>query len=249
MKKQNKQVEIEFFNKLAEANEDYDTISENVYELILNKISPYFGDNLLEAGCGSGAFGLRIKSKKKETKIVGVDLNQKLVNLALKNEIYSKLICADIENKNLFKKSQFDTIICPYLLHHFPDIQEVVDNCYYWLKPKGHLIVIDPNGSNLILKISYLLRKFIISKITNTKKYASGNESHKSVPFFLKSLKKFEICSIETFEHKTKISLKLFPLTFIKTLAIIQKFLLKIYKNLFFIKFRGSDLIIISKKK
>lgn len=241
------QAEIDFFNKIAEEEGHFDTISDDIYKLIFNKINPYFGNNLLEAGCGCGAFGLRIKQKKHSINIVGVDINQKFIDSAKKTEIYNNLICANLEDKNIFQSAEFDTIVCPYILHHFPDMRNVINNFLYWLKPNGYLIIIDPNGSNLILKMSYLLR-LLLSKFIDTKNYASINESHKSISDLLKNLKKMQICLIETFEHKPRFGFKLFPFSFLEFFTIIQKILLKIYKLLPFEKFRGSDLIIIAKK-
>lgn len=247
MKRQDTQNEIEFFNRTIKNGERYDTISEKVFELILDKIIPHIGTKILDAGCGSGVFGLGIKSKKSDVSIIGIDLNQNFVNLSLNTGAYDKTVCANIEQEDTFEESQFDTIVCPYLMHHFPDIQTVLDNCFNWLKPGGYIVIVDPNGSNLVLKVSYLLR-FLLSKVINTSKYASINESHKSIPVFLKGLSKFEICSIETFEHKSKEKLRLFPITLINMLATSQKILMKIYKHIPFIKFGGSDLIIIAKK-
>lgn len=242
------QAEINFFNQVAAKNDHFDTISDEVYKLIFDKINPYFGNKLLDAGCGSGAFGLRIKQKKTSINIVGVDINQKFIDLAKKTEVYSILIRANLEDKKIFRNEEFDTIICPYILHHFPDLENFIDNCFHWLKPGGYLIIIDPNGSNLVLKLSYLLR-LSLSNFIDTTSYASINESNKSVPDFLKNLKNFRICLIETFEHKSRSGLKLFPPSLISILVFFQKVLLKIYKVLPFIKFKGSDLIIVAEKK
>lgn len=247
MKKQNIQAEIDFFNKIAENNGSYDTISEDVYNNIFIKINPHIKNRVLEAGCGTGAFGLRIKKHHPNIHIIGVDLNQKLVNIAKGTEIYEKLLCANLEDQGIFKQSEFDTIICPYLLHHLPDMQQVVDNFYYWLKPNGYVVIIDPNGSNLIMKISQLLR-VILSKFIDIGDYASINEAHKSVCEFKRCLAKYKMCSIETFQHKSRVPFKLFPFSYVNVFAIIQKTLLKFYEFLPFVKYPGSDLIIISEK-
>lgn len=241
------QAEISFFDRISQEISDYDTISDTTYKLIFDKISPYFGSDLLEAGCGSGSFGSRIKQRKDNINITGIDINQKFIKLAKKKGVYNNLICANLEDKNIFKKGEFDTIVCPYILHHFPNLEKVTNNIFYWLKPGGYLIIIDPNGSNLVLKTSYFLRLFL-SKFVDTTNYASVNESHKSIPNLLKNLKNFRICSIETFENKPRLGLKSSSFSLITILAFSQKILLKIYKFLPFAKFNGSDLIIIAKK-
>lgn len=58
--------------------------------------------------------------------------------------------------------------------------------------PGSFLIIIDSNGSNPILKISFMARK-LLSKVVYLSRFASPNEKSKSVGEFKNSLKDFEI--------------------------------------------------------
>lgn len=157
MKKQNIQAEIDFFDRAANECGDYDVMAEESYIEIFNNVNSHISGEVLEAGCGSGAFGRRIIDRGSNRVITGVDINQKLIDIAAKTHSYKELLCANLENRKIFEASSFDTVVCPYILHHFPDMQDVVDNFYYWLKPGGYIVIIDPNGSNPILWASYIL--------------------------------------------------------------------------------------------
>lgn len=246
-KTQNLQVEIEFFDKVATEYGHFDTMAEEVYSEIFDNINSYIGNDVLDAGCGTGAFGRRIKDRALNRAITGVDINQNFIDLARNTFSYNDLICANLEDRKIFKASNFDTIICPYILHHFPEMKDVVDNFYYWLKPGGFLVIVDPNGSNLILRASYILR-LILSKFIDTQNYASVNESHKHVYEFKKCLKEYEIFEFKTFENRSDFKIKLFPFSLINFLGFIQKVLLKLYNLNPLVRFSGSDLIIIAKK-
>ena len=239
--------EIKFFDKIADKYDHYDTISEKDYKQILDKIIPYLGNNILDAGCATGDFAKRIKKIKANIKISGIDLNKKLIKLAALSRIYNKVICGNIENETIFKKNEFDTIICLSLLHHFPDIKYVINNCRRWLKPNGYLIIIDPNGSNLILKISYFIR-LLMGKFVRDNNCASPNESHKTVSTFVKALGNFNIVKIESLEDNLPYPIRFFPFSFMNTLVYTRKKLLDFYKKLPFVKYGGSGLIIVAQK-
>ena len=249
MKKQDIQAEIRFFNKIVETGVHYDTLPEGVYTFIFELIAPYLSpEKILEAGCGTGAFGMKIKQCSQKVHLVGVDLNDNFVKIAATHGIYSELYCANLEDRTLFPPHTFTCIVCPYVLHHFPEMQQVVDNFYSWLQPDGYLIIIDPNGSNVILKLSYYLR-WCISKFSSSQKHGSVNESHKSVDEFKKVLRHFQLISIKTFQPHGILDLNLCCFSLITWLALVREVLLCIYHRLPFIKYPHSDVIIIAQKQ
>lgn len=247
MNTQDVKSEIEFFDKKANIYDHYDTMSEKDYKQILDKIISYLGRNILDAGCATGEFAIRIKKIKTNIKISGIDLNNKFINIAATTGIYNKVICENIEKENVFMKNEFDTIVCLNLLHHFPNIQNVINNCWRWLKPNGFLIIIDPNGSNLILKISYFIR-LLMSKFVRDNYCASPNESHKTIGTFVKALGNYNIVKIESLEDSLPYPIRFFPFSLMNTLVYTRKKLLDFYKKLPFIKYGGCGLLIIARK-
>lgn len=248
MHSQNVKAEIDFFNKVAESGNHYDTISEEGYKYIFKIIKKYVRGYVLDAGCGSGAFGKRISSEFSILKIDGVDLNSTFVKMANKLNVYNLLKSGNIEDLDLYKKRQFDTIICPYLLHHLPSVKTAINNYHEWLKPGGYLIIIDPNGSNLVLRFSYLIRQ-LVSIFFKNNIYGSTNESHKKISEFVRGLKKFDIKTITSFQHSSITSKHSFPKSLIELLVIFQSKILIIYNLLPWVRYPGSDIIIVARKK
>lgn len=247
---QNLKEEIDFFNRLVKKDVLGEAVlSEKIYEHIFNIINPYIKSKTLEAGCGTGNFGPAIRRYHENNNLllVGIDLNKNLLNYAAKTDSYNEIICGDLNDKDIFETESFETIIATFVIHHFQDILPVINNFYYWLKKGGFLIILDPNGSNPILKISFFSRK-ILSKFINTGDYFSKNESHKSLKEFQKSLKNFKICDIETFDFETDNKIILKPFKLINFLSLLREILLKSYKYLSLSKFKGSSLIIIAQK-
>ena len=77
---------------------------------LLNKHSINKNINILDAGCGSGLVGEKLK-KLGYTNIIGVDFSQDMLDL-VKKEIYQHLELIDL-NKNLkYQDNYFDAITC-----------------------------------------------------------------------------------------------------------------------------------------
>ena len=245
---QNIEAEIVFFNKIAETGGHLDSFSEAGYRQIFHEIKKYIKGHILDAGCGTGAFGKRLRMLMPGSKLDGIDLNPAFVKASIKAKTYNSVRCGNLEDQNLYRPEHFDTIVCPYLLHHLPDMHRAIDNFSNWLKPGGHLIIIDPNGSNLILRLSYLFR-MIISSVKKDNDYGSVNEAHKTVREFTACMKNFQVIKITSFQHSSVTVPTSFSWTFLGILGSIRRGLILGYKLIPGIKYPDSDLIIIARKK
>lgn len=244
---QNIKAEIDFFNKIAETVGHLDSFSEAGYQQIFHEIKKYINGYILDAGCGTGAFGKRLRTLFPKSKIDGVDLNPAFVKASIKTKTYNSVRCGNLEDQSLCEPEQFDTIVCPYLLHHLPDMSRTIDNFSKWLKPGGHLIVIDPNGSNPVLRLSYLFR-MIISSVKKENDYGSVNEAHKTVGEFTACMQNFKIIKITSFQHGSISVSSSFSWTFLGILGSLRRGLILVYKLIPCIKYPDSDLIIIARK-
>lgn len=163
---QNKRYEIEFFTTITKEIENYETLSENDYALIFSKISHYIPENatILEAGFGTGNFGRKLLSVKKIKKLIGCDITPKMIEKAKmfgRAQGNCEYILGDLEDETIFPKERFDCILCPFILHHFPSLV-VSRNLVTWVKRKGAIICIEPNGDCIINKISKVIRNMIL---------------------------------------------------------------------------------------
>lgn len=247
-KLQNVEREIEFYDTAEE--DEHDSCPGESFNYVYAEFEKLkFRGLILEGGCGKATLGRKLLERNADISIVGVDISQKQIEFIEKlNLPRYRGICGNLENKQLFEPKTFDLVFFPYVLHHFPSIDRVIENAFYWLKENGYVIIIDPNGSNLILRLSYLLRVFLYwyfpKKIAQ---YASENEKHIPVRNFLNTLKPyFEIKKMCSFFIDFGITNRF---NLIGLLVNFRHFLLKAYYNLNLSKFSGSDLMIVGVKR
>ena len=102
----------------------------------------YPGSRLLEVGCGLGTDLLQFA--KGGATAVGIDLSSQSIALADRHfrvfGIQASFTRGDAENLP-FPDGSFDVVYSFGVLHHVPDTQRAIDECYRVLKPGGKLIL------------------------------------------------------------------------------------------------------------
>lgn len=96
---------------------------------------------ILDVGCGGGILA---ESLAKENAIVtGIDLNEKLIEVAKLHQLESKTTVeyslSSVESLADKNAEKFDIITCLEMLEHVPDPFAIVKACATLLKPGGHL--------------------------------------------------------------------------------------------------------------
>ena len=93
----------------------------------LKKISPSAFKRVLDLGCGTGLSGMYIQNQCQH--IIGVDLSEKMINVAYEKECYDELYVAEIVNFLLNSEhSGWDLIIATDVLPYFGCLEELF-NC------------------------------------------------------------------------------------------------------------------------
>jgi 2-polyprenyl-3-methyl-5-hydroxy-6-metoxy-1,4-benzoquinol methylase len=111
---------------------------------VLDEISPWLGDRILEVGCGIGTYTAQIAVGSR--RIVAVDMEYAFVqeaNRRLGQRLNLQLICGDateIDIPTLNDKS-FDTVMLLDVLEHNADDIGLLRCLSSRLKPGGHLIL------------------------------------------------------------------------------------------------------------
>ncbi len=176
MRKQDKQAELNMFN--VERHGDFDLATDQIYAMLDNlllKFCPDIVDHkiaVLEVGCGTAAFGLRLVGTFRNVEVTGVDIAPAMINWINEKKIerYTAVV-GDAEDPGLFRERSFDLVVCPFVLHHFPDVGMVVANVSKWIKSEGIIFIVEPNGSSPAVRIFNLGRR-CIERILG-KEYAS----------------------------------------------------------------------------
>jgi ubiquinone/menaquinone biosynthesis C-methylase UbiE len=102
------------------------------------------GKRLLDAGCGRGAFTLRVAYKHPENRIVGIDSGLKEIEeseavrrvLGIKNLSFRN---ADLTHS--LDENEYDLIYCVDALEHIRDDEAVLGNFFNALKPDCNLLL------------------------------------------------------------------------------------------------------------
>jgi 2-polyprenyl-3-methyl-5-hydroxy-6-metoxy-1,4-benzoquinol methylase len=125
-----------------ECAEKYQDARFNEKEPSLNYIFHNLKENakILDIGCGAGVPVFKLLSEKYD--ITGIDISEKMIELAKKNLPNGKFIISDILDYD-FNKSQFDAIVSYYTLFHLPREKHIlfIKKCHDLLKNNGILIV------------------------------------------------------------------------------------------------------------
>jgi len=134
--------------------EDYaDKVKDFFLEEEAEKFFSYLkkGDLILDLGCGSGR-DARIFTER-GYRVVGVDLSEKLLEIAGKEAPRAEFKLMDIANLE-FNENQFNGVWAVASLLHLPkkEIPDVLESIYEILKPNGILYVSVKKGEGEIIK-------------------------------------------------------------------------------------------------
>lgn len=250
--KQNVQKELEFFNSFGVDEKTSLFQATEIFNLVMPELDKLNLKGLgLEGGCALGFIGEKLTKTNKNISIIGVDINKKFIDrINIRKPIRYKGIHGNLEKNGLFKKDTFDFIFLPYVLHHIPNVKQIIKNVERWLKQGGTIVIVEPNGSNLILNLSYKIRLFL-SRIFPTwgVRYASLNEKNIPLDKFNDLFNgSFEVLDMKSFLFDSKLKYHSSFDKVVKILVGIRKLLLKFYGSFFPSKYTGSEILIVVKK-
>lgn len=145
---------------LNQVKNDYNVISEEFNqsrrelwtEILMFKKYVKIGDKVLDLGCGNGRLRLMFKDVKIE--YIGIDNNQKLLELAEGNNEFDlenqKFVIGEMYNLP-FADNSFDIIYCIAAFHHLPGEKlrlQTLSEIKRVLKPGGQLVMTNWNRWN-----------------------------------------------------------------------------------------------------
>ncbi len=148
-----------YFDGVAKRRGVYEVYSERKYAAILEVtgITDFPQGNVLELGCGSGAFAKRLNQRG--FVVVGLDISRWLLlagqrSLGSHSVAFAQASVAQLPMKN----HSFDVVFCADVLHHVPDMLDATfAEARRVLKPDGVLAFYEPNARHLRTKLLYKL--------------------------------------------------------------------------------------------
>jgi len=144
------------------------------------------GKKILDLGCGTGKFGLKLAKMSNE--VIGIDVSENSIKIANKTakKYYIKTFKGIVDNfKETKYKNYFDYVLAINMFHHTNDADIILKNINNSLKKDGVLIVFEVNPFNLLfipfliscgqLK-SHLTKEYLRSNIFSLKKLLEKNK-------------------------------------------------------------------------
>jgi len=102
---------------------------------MMSRIKSLSGKNVLTLGCGSGEECQEILLKKPD-KLTGVDISDKLIEIARSTVTGVEFFNMDAENLE-FENQTFDFVYCSLMMDYFESWERVLNEVYRVLKPGG----------------------------------------------------------------------------------------------------------------
>jgi ubiquinone/menaquinone biosynthesis C-methylase UbiE len=118
---------------------------------------------ILDVGCGTGEFALKLKGNKKDANIYGVDISTDMIKVAKGKTKFNKDMdfrVGDVEDMP-YDNNYFDYITCAHSFHHYPNKRKAIREMYRVLKDNGKVMIIDGYKDRLLGKFIF---DFIIKK-------------------------------------------------------------------------------------
>ncbi|MEA5502434.1 class I SAM-dependent methyltransferase [Halotia wernerae UHCC 0503] len=129
------------FDQIALHEQEVWNHNSHYHNFLLKHLPPHC-ENVLDIGCGTGAFSRLLA--KRTAKVLAIDLSPNMIEVARqRSKKYTNIDfhVADIL-KQEFSVEQFDAIVSIATVHHLP-IEKLLPNLEVALKPGGKLVILD----------------------------------------------------------------------------------------------------------
>lgn len=106
--------------------DSYELVMQNLdysVPLAMARITGSLQGRIVDLGCGTGLVGQTLKNNRNQ--IIGVDISQKMLDVASEKGVYDELIKADIE-EYLTNNSDFDWAIAADVFNYFGELSQII---------------------------------------------------------------------------------------------------------------------------
>lgn len=169
---------INYFNREAEHWDD----NYKEFDLIRSAVATLCGatvhSKVLDVACGTGVMFPDLL-KLNIDKLVGIDISDKMVEIARKKFLNEDKISVVCKNLMEFNENNFDVVLMYNAYPHFIDKSAMIEHISKLLGPKGRFTVVHGAGRDIINQCHDNIPKNI-----STKLMAAKNEAKKFEPWF-----------------------------------------------------------------
>ena len=152
-----------------------DTALHREYEFVLDLMGNLKGKSVLDVGCGTGRYALRIAKRARQ--VVGIDISKESIAYAKKvAQLYGiKNFRGEVNNFSKPKyRNYFDFVLMVNTIHHVQDITMLLTNAKKVLKDDGSLIIFEFNPLNPLFIPFLAMQKQIRSHVN--REYFRSNQ-------------------------------------------------------------------------
>ena len=147
-----KRMSLREFDRAAEKFDDDDPSVYNMcrkdYPDILEEIQKEDFQDMLDAGCGTGAMIHMLYKDVPDKRYTGLDLSEKMIAAAVRKQMEGvRFVVGDCEAIP-FEDDSFDVITCSMSFHHYPNPEKFFQNAGRVLRRNGRLILRDMASSS-----------------------------------------------------------------------------------------------------
>ena len=150
--KRTQDIKEKSFKRFNEWSKKYD--KSVLQRLVFRRSHDMFMENIvkdkrafkiLDIGCGTGEFALKLKEKRQDVYFAGVDISTEMISVAKKkfnSDGRVEFHVSDAEHIP-YGDNTFDYITCSHSFHHYPNKRKVIREMFRVLKDDGKVMIID----------------------------------------------------------------------------------------------------------
>ena len=147
----------EYFNKHKNSRLAYAGYWSRDYRYALSVIGKIKPDNLLDVGCGTGAFLSIVEKKYPDITLHALDLSEEMIRETA-SRLSDSAICRVGDSENMpLEDLSYKVVTCNMSIHHYPHPQKAIQEMHRVLKHGGYLILNDMDCAAPIRAVSNLV--------------------------------------------------------------------------------------------
>lgn len=133
--------------------------NKRISDEIFRFIKPEY-QTLVDIGCGDGMYTNNIKENFPHLEVFGFDPAAKAIEIAQQNYPAVNFRTINLLDENMpIPAKKYDVAVIRGVLHHLSDQQRAIEQAF---KLSDHIIIMEPNGNNPILKLIEKTSKYHI---------------------------------------------------------------------------------------